>query len=234
MLGIGSKLRRNFMVSPENAGVLKKGPVEKLVLKGAWENRKWNDRWIELLKGEFRYCWKEGSRIDSIAASSISSVKTLHDQNDGLEIHDERLGDEDYVHSFPMNVKYWNATTQSIWPTIVENSAEDMQELQNGFLLQTISGDHVGREYFFRTSTHEEAISWIGSIRAMVIAAQPRPKTAYTIARAVTRKIFQSPGFTIITTMLILLNFSAFVFDTQVVACSPVTTAYKCPPPLPF
>ena len=210
--------RRNFRVSPGNPGACKKGPVQKLVLKGSWEQRKWIDRWIELdrIAGVFRYCFKEGSHIDTIAASSVKCIRTFQDQNGGLP-HSTGEVQDFFPSSSSMNEKNC-PTIKSIWPSIIENSSENYNELEHGFLIQTITGEHAGREYFFRTNTQEEALYWIESIRSMIRDAQPRPRTAYSIARSTARQIFESLAFTVITTMLILLNFSAYVFDTQVVS----------------
>lgn len=205
-----SKMRHRFRVAPDDPGVFQKGPVQKLVLKSGWENRKWNDRWIELLKGEFRYCWREGSPIDCISASAISGIKIWQDENRFNEPQDcAGALQETNLTSSAENIK-------SIWPKITAAGADQADELQNGFLIQTVSGEHAGREYFFRTSSQEEALSWIASIKTMLKDAQPKPNTAYVTVRRITRCAFESMGFTIITTMLILLNFSAFVYDTQV------------------
>jgi hypothetical protein len=221
MIRLGG-LRRSFRVAPVDASSSKSGPVQKLVLKGDWQGRKWNDRWLELGVGELRYCWKEGHQIDRIAARSIQCIKTLDDPNGGLEVCNSEEMQEEVQTMSSLSLGSFNssmknlASVRSIWPMIARNGVEYRYELENGFLLQTGGGNQIGREYFFRTNSRADSLRWIGWIKTMIRDAQPRPKTAYSIARTATRNVFETAGYTVVTTMLILLNFSAYVFDTQV------------------
>ena len=203
-------------VAPED--FVKKGPVQKLVLKGGWENRKWNDRWIELTKNGIRYCWKEGKRIENIYANSIKCVKHLNQDQDVNERR-RSLGNGDHGRRSVDNGisgKHM-PTLSSIWPIILHHSREeDAGELQNGFFIQTFTGQHPGREYFFRTKSQEEASDWIQSIQTVMSEAALKPRTLYARARSEMLQVFDSDVFAIVTTLLIALNFFAYVYDTQV------------------
>ena len=194
-----------FRLAPE--AFVRKGPVQKLVLKGGWSNRKWNDRWIELSKHELHYCWKAGKGIDRIDLKSIQCVKLLNQDSEALE-HRHSFENGENSKRLPL--------LSSTWPIILHHSRENAAELQNGFFLQTNAGQHAGREYFFRTRTQEEASEWISSIQTVMADAAARHKTLYGIARNTARRVFDSNLYAVLTTLLIALNFFLYVYYTQV------------------
>ena len=201
--GPNSMLSISRRVAPEN--FVRKGPVQKLVLKGGWDNRKWNDRWIEISDSEFFYCWKAGSVIDKVQADSIQCVKLLN--------QDETL---DRRRSFQVAKSSKHLPSlSSIWPILVHHSRVDAEELQNGFFIQTGVGQHAGREYFFRARTQEEASAWIKSIQALMASGVAKPKSLYAITRSTMRKVFDSNVYGVVTVLLIALNFFAYVYETQ-------------------
>ena len=202
-----SSIRR---VAPERS--VRKGHVQKLVLKGGWDNRKWNDRWLEISKTELHYCWKAGSIIDKIEANSVQCIKLLSQDHEAIE---HRRSSENVG-----NGKHLPALT-SIWPIILRHSRDHSEELRHGFFIQTVTGQHAGREYFFRTSTQDEASEWVDRIHAVMSEAATKPKSMFVTARDAARQLFDSNIYGVVTTLLISLNFAAYVYETQVQAYSP-------------
>ena len=76
------KLNRSPRVAHDSdSDSLKSAFVQKLVMKGEWEERRWNDRWLQLNGTEIRYCWeKDGRTIDRIQAQQITGVELLGDR----------------------------------------------------------------------------------------------------------------------------------------------------------
>ena len=185
---------------------LKKGAVQKLVLKGGWEDRRWNDRWLELSENEIRYCFEEGlpgetgKVIDHIKPAAVSRVQSLVSQaKDLYNIKSKNVPDEN-----------------SIWDIVSSFKLDFPDELSACFLIATKSHDGAGREYLLRTTSIEETSDWIDKINRVVLAASPPPETFIGRLRRAIRKIYDSGFFRILVLILIFFNFMAFVYDTQV------------------
>jgi hypothetical protein len=202
--------RSTFRVSPlQQGGCINKGAVEKLVLKGGWEQRKWNRRYLEIDKTDIKYGWYEGSEhIEKISATSITHITAV--------FQDGRISAPRELKEVSDNNRHNNLILKSIWPVLTELSSECAEELRNAFYVRICTTDQAGREYIFRTSNQQEMLSWVQSIMDMIAEAAPQPKTLPAKIRKAVRVAFDSTPFRVATTLLIALNFSSSVYQTQV------------------
>ena len=203
---------------------LKKGAVQKLVLKGRWEDRRWNDRWLELDADEIRYCWEEGKPIDRMKAECIQCMSMLNPDTAETKGHENKSN----AHLILESTSIWN---------IVLAHRHDFSELSTCFLLATTSKESAGREYLLRTTSPSETLEWVREISSIIDDARPPPETVISRIRGAVFRVYHSPPFRVLVLFLIALNFSAFIYDTQACCPSPAQlphTNQRQPPPLNF
>jgi hypothetical protein len=187
---------------------VKKGAVQKLVVKGRWEDRRWNDRWLELDTSEIRYCWEEGKPIDRMKAKSIECMSMVNADTAETENHANRSDRNLLLES------------TSIWNIVLAQRQDFPEELSSCFLLATTSKESAGREYLLRTKSPSETSEWVREINSIIDNAQPPPETVISRIRGSVFRVYHSPPFRVLVLLLIALNFLAFIYDTQV-CCPP-------------
>jgi hypothetical protein len=204
--------KNNRKVSVESADtVVKKGAVQKLVVKGSWENCRWNERWLELCNGEIRYCWEEGGGIiDRIAAGAVACVKDFSQVQHGTN---RRISNSDSQYSLRFQHQW---TMAKFVLDSFSQKKLDPQELQRCFMITIKPGDSPGREYLFRAESTDEAVEWVKEIKRAISEAAPQPKSQVQLIRDWFWRLYHSHAFFVISTLLIGLNFTAFVYEAQV------------------
>ena len=187
--------------------VLKDCTVQKLVLKGAWEDRRWNDRRLILYKNRVCYLWNKGEKIiDQISAENISQLAAMYEEMN-------QLGAPASSPHLRKGRSFVSET--SIWDTVLLNRTDHEDELKNCFLLRTQATDGTRREYVFRTESQEDTLSWVEQTRRIVEAATPPPLSLVGRFRRAVRDVFHSKPFQILVTLLITLNFLSFIYVAQ-------------------
>jgi hypothetical protein len=201
--------RDNFISS------LPKGEVKKLVLDGAWRDRRWNSRWLEvsvpekvLTPSELLYFKEEGrDLIHRIDARHILEVRTLRVDEVGLSecSPSENNGLDMHLHS----------ERTSLWSTVV-NNCQDVQEMQCCFLVSTDPlRNGRGKEYLFKTKSVAEAEGWVRIIEDMMLSVKPVPSTWYGIFRKRVKSAYQSQVFQIVVALMIYVNLLVNIVASQ-------------------
>lgn len=197
----------SFKFSTKDAPFKLKGKVQKLVIKtGSWEDRKWNDRFLEIRGSTVQYCfWQNGivgKVIDKIEVLHITRLSAFSmDLSDALD---------------QLNLSISASFPQATWQQIVQNTAELCGVLQNCFLIRVESGNRMVRDYVIRTSTVEEAKLWVETIKKMVVHYSPPPQSILSQSRRILRPIIDSIAVQVFFGLIICLNFIAFMYETQV------------------
>ena len=200
-----SRSREEFLQS------LPKGEVQKLVLDGAWRDRRWNDRWLEVtategvnVPNELLYAKNKGGNvIGRISANHISQVQIVSRQLDDSKVseHSQSVGN--------------GSSRPSLLNTVICN-CEDFREMQNCFLVSTDPlGNGRGKEYLFKTKSKSEAEGWVRIIENMKLSVQPLPRTAYANFRHHIRVAYKSKGFQVLSALMIFFNFITNVVAAQ-------------------
>jgi hypothetical protein len=198
----------------------KKGAVQKLVVKGGWENCRWNERWLELSDGEIRYCWDEGGGvIDRIAAGATASVRDFSQTQDQRGTN-RRINISESLYNMSMRIQQQWMLANFVLDSFSQKKL-DSQELHRYFLITVTPGDSpgTGREYLFRAESTDDAVEWVHEIKRAISLAQPQPKSHVQTIRDWFWRLYHTRTFFIISTLLIGLNFMAFVYAAQVNCC---------------
>jgi hypothetical protein len=192
---------------------LPRGEVKKLVLDGAWRDRRWNTRWLEvsvpekvLTPRELLYYKEEGrDLIHRIDAQHISEVRTLTLRVDEVGLSEYSTSDNGIGQS----------ERPSLWSTVM-NNCQDVQEMQCCFLVSTDPlRNGRGKEYLFKTKSVAEAEGWVRIIENMMLSVQPLPTTCYSIFRSRVRAAYQSQIFQIVVALMIFVNLLVNVVASQ-------------------
>jgi hypothetical protein len=196
---------------------LPRGEVKKLVLDGAWRDRRWNSRWLEvsvadklLIPSELLYFKEEGrDLIHRIDARHISEVRTLSLRVDGAGLSECSSNENSGIQSQVQSER------PSLWSTVM-NNCQDVQEMQCCFLVST---DPLktgrGKEYLFKTKSVAEAEGWVRIIKNMMLSVQPTPLTAFSLFRSRVRLAYQSKIFQIVVALMIFVNLMVNILAVQ-------------------
>ena len=207
-----SKLKKFFHRGRiQNASnIQRSGMVQKLVLKDSWNERRWNVRWLEIHSDSLRYLQEEGDPqpIDDIPAANIPQVACII--GDGLE-HNVR---ERTFMSKGSGKLMFPATP--VRDTVVAHANNHQEELRTCFYLMSHAADGTSREYVFRVESESRCRSWVTQIKQMIAEARPRPPSIFQRMRQWVHAVFHSRLFQILVTLLIALNFLAFIYIAQV------------------
>ena len=199
--------RGRAKVDAEN-NILRSGPVQKLVLKGPWDERRWNDRWLEMQRGLVKYQWFEGGDkpIDTIYAGNISCIRSVI-------VEDQSIATNGGHANHPRKGSF---KTPSVLDIVSGHTKDDTEELSSCFYLKSQADDSTYREYVFRVESPSQCKAWVEHIQKMIVAAAPPPITLAYRLRMLVHYIFHSRPFQVFVTLLIAVNFLAFVYAAQV------------------
>jgi hypothetical protein len=188
-----------------------KGKVQKLVIKnGIWEDRKWNDRFLEIRGSNIQYFFWQDEAIGKI----IDNIEVLHiTKLSAMSINISEAIDQ--LNS-SISTAYAREVDPSKWQQITHNTEELYEVLQNCFLLRVESGNRMVRDYIFRTNTLDEAKIWVETIRQMIAHFSPPPPNIISKTRIILRPILDSIAAQVLFGVIISLNFIAFMYETQV------------------
>jgi hypothetical protein len=183
-----SLFHRGRIKNEAENSIIRSGAVQKLVLKGSWDERRWNDRWLEIHKGLLKYQWFEGGDkpIDTIAALNIPHVACIiENASDGsnVPINSARNG------SFKLS---------SVLDTVCNHLKDHSEELGSCFYLKSQVDDGTFREYVFRVGSPEECKLWVEQIRSMIVDAKPPPLTLIRRFRNLVHSVFHSRPFQVL------------------------------------
>ena len=198
-----------------------KGKVQKLVIKnGRWEERKWNDRFLEIRGSTIQYLFKHdgpgGKVIDNIEAHHIKRLSSVY-----MDLSDE---------TDPQSPSPISSLSPYTWQQVCENTAQFRDELQNCFYIRAESGDQLVRDYVFRTSSLDEAKDWVETIKKMIVHFAPPPESFVSKTRRILRPIVDSVATQVFFGLIICLNFIAFIYETQVrIHCDDIISPSACP-----
>ena len=203
---------RRFQFRKKTAD-LPRGPVQRLVVSdGAWEDRRWNERWLATEVGTngsklgFRFmelCYyseENGQLIHRISSDEICSVKVIKDRVQNDQNSDSfKIGCED----------------SKLWSIVLNHCDNDTDDLQCGFLIITRPrGNGKAKEYFFKSKTAEERENWVDLISKMIDSNKIKTHW-FSKFRSSCRGFYHSTRFQIAAGLMIYINFITNVIAVQ-------------------
>ncbi len=219
-----STLRRRRVQFGKMPTVLPRGPVQRLVvLDGAWNDHRWNDRWLAMEMGSenvkstsFRFmelCYyseDNGQLIHRISSKEICSVRVINGQIHGQT---DKKSKGSFSSSF-QDTGCNDTNESSLW-SIITNNCKDFDELQFCFLISTWPRGHgQAKEYLFRARSAAECDVWVDLISKMLDSNKIKTHWFSRLRRSC-RSFYQNTWFQIAAGVMININFITNVIAVQ-------------------